>query len=245
MAALTRRAPLALLALLLAASPVMATLVTQPVGLNPGDQYRLAFVTSTVQDGSSANLADYNAFVSSAANTQQQLIDLGTSWAAIVSVSSANNARANTGTGGNDAVPIYLLNGSRLAANSNDLWDGSLDTPLSIQEDGATATGDLNVWTGTNSTGFADDVLGDVLVGAGRRRFGQADQATDGWIAADSERPPRPGDSWSEFRIYGLSDVLTVSTAAIPEPNALLWLSFAGVSVVACKRRRSYRVSDG
>jgi len=39
-----------------------------PVGLNPGDPYRLIFVTSIARDALSTNIADYNSFVHGIAN---------------------------------------------------------------------------------------------------------------------------------------------------------------------------------
>jgi hypothetical protein len=57
-------------------------------------------------------------------------------------------------TGGSVGVPIFLLNDTKLADNNNDLWDGSIDTTLSINENGdSVGSGDVRVWTGTNSTG--------------------------------------------------------------------------------------------
>jgi hypothetical protein len=41
----------------------LAAPITVPTGLNPGDRYRLAFVTSTTRDARSSNIADYNLFV--------------------------------------------------------------------------------------------------------------------------------------------------------------------------------------
>ena len=44
-----------------------ATIVTLPTGLNPGDQYRLVFLTSTERNATSSDIAVYNAFVTAAA----------------------------------------------------------------------------------------------------------------------------------------------------------------------------------
>jgi hypothetical protein len=62
--------------------------ITVPTGLNPGDQYRLAFVTSTTRDASSSNIADYNAFVTAAANSDPLVAALNTGWRAIASTPS-------------------------------------------------------------------------------------------------------------------------------------------------------------
>ena len=46
----------------------LAAPITLPTGLNPGDQYRLGFVSSTTRDATSQNIADYNDFVTATAN---------------------------------------------------------------------------------------------------------------------------------------------------------------------------------
>jgi hypothetical protein len=68
-----------------------------PSDLDPGDPYRLAFVTSTARDGTSSNIADYNAFVTGVANTVTELAALGAGWTAIVST-DAVDAVDNTDT---------------------------------------------------------------------------------------------------------------------------------------------------
>ncbi len=51
------------LATLVTASAAQAALVVVPPGLNPGDQYRLVFVTDGTRDATSTNINDYNNFV--------------------------------------------------------------------------------------------------------------------------------------------------------------------------------------
>ena len=108
--------------------------ITPPIGLNAGDQYRLAFVTSTERDGLSANIADYNAHVTAAASGVPELLALGTTWRAIASTAVVA-ARDNTNTNPDETgVPIYLLNGVQLASGNADLWDGTISVPLDVDE---------------------------------------------------------------------------------------------------------------
>ena len=51
-----------------------------PTDLNPGDQYRLAFVSSTTRNATSNNIADYNSFVDGLGDTA-----IASDWRAIVS----------------------------------------------------------------------------------------------------------------------------------------------------------------
>ena len=74
-----------------------AQIVTIPNGLNPGDQYRLAFVTNGTTLATSTDIAAYNTFVTAEANTQPELVTLGATWAAIGSTPT-DDARDNTGT---------------------------------------------------------------------------------------------------------------------------------------------------
>ena len=98
--------------------------ITVPTGLNPGEQYRLAFVTSTTRDATSSNIADYNAFVTATANAVPELAELGITWKAIGST-SAVDAQDNTHTNvvlDGVGVPIYLLNDTLFVNDNADLW---------------------------------------------------------------------------------------------------------------------------
>jgi hypothetical protein len=132
--------------------------ITIPTGLNPGDTYRLAFVTSTTRDATSTDINDYNAFVTAAANTQATLAALATTWTAITST-AAVEARANTNTfqasaGGSNGVPIFLMNGTQLVSGYDSLWDGDINVPLYVTEAGTAPQHLSFVWTRTEVTGF-------------------------------------------------------------------------------------------
>ena len=76
-------------------SPAHAAAITLPAGLNPGDPYRIIFVTSTLRDATSSIMADYNTFVTDAANTDAHLAALGTQWfllGSTVEVNALTNA---------------------------------------------------------------------------------------------------------------------------------------------------------
>ena len=142
------------------ASRVYAVIITQPSSLNPGDSYRLAFVTAGTRDATSTNIADYNTFVTNAANAIPALASLGTTWTAIGSTATVE-ARDNTNTvpstvgGGSLGVPIFLLNDTKLADSNDDLWDGSIDVPFDRTELDTAIVAD--VWTGTTQAGLADN----------------------------------------------------------------------------------------
>ncbi|NNC55452.1 MAG: hypothetical protein HKO07_07010, partial [Pseudomonadales bacterium] len=87
-----------------------APLVVVPPGLNTGDEYRLAFLTqgwtsgsasttpgTGIRDALATDINDYNAWVTSYAEHDPFLDNLGTTWAAIASTETVD-ARDNTGT---------------------------------------------------------------------------------------------------------------------------------------------------
>ena len=98
----------------------LAVPITVPTDLNPGDPYVLAFVSSTVRDGTSSNIGDYNNFVQGLADTAGIGQAQGLTWKAIASTATVD-ARDNVGNFGN--VPVYLLDGTTVIADSfSDLW---------------------------------------------------------------------------------------------------------------------------
>jgi hypothetical protein len=216
----------AVAALLASVIECLAAPVTVPTGLNPGDQYRLAFVTSTARDATSSNIADYNAFVTGVANTVPELVALGTSWTAIGSTSTVA-ARDNTSTNpfvNGTGVKIYRLNDTLRANDYTDLWGSeSVNDHLEIDESGETVF--VDVWTGTNFDGTIDPSgpLGDALPW-----LGDSNALGITWIHFYSGE-----DSTTPLGFYAISDVLTV----IPEPGTGL-LVMSGLLGLAYRQRR-------
>ncbi len=214
-------------ALLIAAAVAGATPVTVPPDLNPGDQYRLAFVTSRSQfDAVPLGMSIYNGRITAVAIAVPELAELSTYWRIIGSTSPSPsninpiNARDNTGTNPTVevGVPIYLLNGSKLAFDNLDLWNGSIAVPLNIDEQGRPVGGDVLVWTGTASNGVVQKRLGGTYPTTG------STTATNGtWIGGETNAFSTPG------RYFGMSGVLTV----IPEPSTALLLTLGLVGMAA------------
>ena len=108
-----------------------------PPSLSPGDQYRLGFVTSEGISATSPNIGDYNIFAQSIAEAVPELAALGADWSAVASTESVN-ARENTGTDpltDGPGIPIFLIDGSKIADDNSDLWDGDIDTAFNLRED--------------------------------------------------------------------------------------------------------------
>lgn len=212
--------------------------ITVPTGLNPGDTYRLAFVTSTTRDATSSDIADYNAFVTAAANTQAALAALSTTWFAIASTRSTD-ARSTTATdpspAGPTGVPIFLLNDTKLVDDYDDLWDGFIDVQLNILENGNIGTNIL-VWTGTQIIGLANTVAS---LGRSAPSVGLTNRRGPFWIARGDSNSTR------SLPLYGLSDILTVDGAmvTIPAPGPLYLLAL-GLFGLGFARRRAAKTAS-
>ncbi len=217
-----------------------AALVVVPTGLNPGDQYRLVFVTDGTRDATSTNINDYNTFVTNEVTGSALATQLTTAgftpsaitWKAIGSTDSVA-ARDNTGTNpSSTGVPIYLIDGNRVANNNADLWDGSILT--GIDRTPQESVGFFFVWSGTSDDGTVSAWGGALGSNVATVGVAIAGVLGSGWISES-------GKSGSEeYRFYGISTVLTVPTPAVtvPEPSSLLgFITLGGLMLGGAVRK--------
>jgi len=189
-----------------------AQISTIPPGLNPGDQYRLVFITKDkIFTAESSNIGDYDAAVTAQANTSADLVDLGTTWRVIGSTAS-DSAKFHTDTddapAGANGVPIYRLDGVIIANDYDDLWDGSIQNPLFVAQDGTVLNTCCGTWTGTSASGIA--VPGSELGALDLGVVDGAPNATEvNWIQTG------PFDANSPQFLYAISDVLTIPNAFV------------------------------
>lgn len=199
-------------------------IIATPSGLNPGDQFRIVFLTVGTTQATSSDIGYYNTFVSNDAVTQaggtgNNVVYGGTTltWTAIASTNSVS-AISNIGSFG---VPVYLASGTRITPSDtgSGLWSGSLLAPIN---EFLTAPFFFNtsVWTGTlpNGTG-----AGSFTLGSGSE-FG----STPGLSNKSNSEWVETGATPSNFssNMYGISHVLT----AVPEPSACAM----GLAGIAC-----------
>ena len=177
-----------------------------PSGLSDGDRFRLIFITDTARDATSTDIDDYNAFVQSRAAAGHTAIQPYSDQFRVVGSTAAVDARDNTGTTGT-GVPIYWLNGSKVADNYADFYDGSWDDEENPRQPSGTryAGISLSYHTGSDDDGTERFVSGSSrALGKAEVSIGRLDHAT---------RNPLSGSTIlgaNGLRFYGLSPVFTV-----------------------------------
>lgn len=211
--------------------------------LLPGTKYRLAFVTSTTRDAKSSNIADYNSFVTTAANSVPELAALGTTWMAIGSTATVD-ARDNTQTNPNSdgaGVPLFLVDGTLLALGNVDFWDGTIDHSLNVLPSGISLTEDpfgnaFLAHTGTLSNGtkaLGLDLPGSLgSPGDFEKVFGGNPFSTNhNWIEGAGSR------QGLNLPFYAISGTLT-AVHAVPEPSSVVMLATGALGLLFASGKR-------
>ncbi|WP_420432057.1 Calx-beta domain-containing protein [Candidatus Poriferisocius sp.] len=165
----------------------------KPAGAGAGDQFRLLFVTSVGRDATSTDIEVYNRWAQGVASRKGHA-SLGrySGLVKVLASTATTDARinvgtwdpsANSGSGGHadgsaadddPGVPIYWLNGDKLADNYFDFYDGSWDSLDDTLESGEARTGDGLIWSGSwqegvgSSSGASMWQLGGTCVQVGR-----------------------------------------------------------------------------
>ena len=215
-----------------AAAPVS---INTPAGLNPGDRFRIAFVTGTTTTGSSTDITSYNLFVNTAAGGATYNGSAVTFYAigSTATVNAFDNIRSTTM---ND--PVYLAGGALVAPSitgTSGLWSGALVNRIATDIDGTVVSpdgggSDRVVYTGSLVDGTASSrplgysfgrpplqpVIFDTSTG---KATGGTDAA---WI-----RDGGGSDTRFSRSLYGISETLTV--APVPEPSTYA-MALAGLA---------------
>ena len=200
--------------------------VIPPIGLAPGSQYQLIFVTANAHNALSFDIGDYNMFVSDEAALSPGLPS-GATWNAVAST-DAMNANANATSG---ALPVYNTAGQEVSAAGVGIYSGALDSLVGYDQFGEVATEAQanNVWTGSDYTGTA--IAGATLGGAGSAEVGQlALDAT--WLQFTTE--VKVAEVAFSRPFYALSTPITSPT---PEPATVVPALMGFVALVAWRWR--------
>ena len=206
-----------------------SVILQTPSGLNSGDFFRFVFVTDGIRTATSASIADYDTFVNTqagGATYHGAVVD----WLAIGSTSSVD-AIDHIGQG---ATPVYLSDGTLVTTSTTGagFWSGVLVHAINLDLAGNPVH--TFVWTGTNffGTGFGG------ALGTTTPQVGATDDSVDSWVT--SGRSP----SGDLRPLYAISSVLTVPSAAVPEPSAVTMLGTAlsvGLAIGWTRHRRAQR----
>lgn len=219
--------------------------VTVPAGLSPGDSYRLIFTTRDHIQANAADPAVYNAFAAAQAALEPDLAALAVDWSAVVGVCTSGNgppgtacnagvhAHDNTGTNpaSGTGVPVYRLDGTMIAADNADLWDGSIAAPVYFDQFGDESTspfvtflGDRGVWVGasTDGTYASFRALGQ---GSCCKFVGVSSASSSDWIQL-------PGNfQWTfSLPVYAMSAVIRIPTT--PTAPTAVAASLVGASAI-------------
>ena len=102
----------------------------KPSGVGAGQQFRLIFLSSTKSAATSTSISTYNTFVQNRAADGHSDIQGYSSGFTVVGCTADVDARDNTATrytNANKGVPIYWLNGNKVADNYEDFYDETWD----------------------------------------------------------------------------------------------------------------------
>ena len=188
-----------------------------PSDLGEGDRFRLLFLTSAMRDATSTDIADYDAFVHNlAASGHGDLSRYSHLFKAFGSTASVD-ARDHTATAGT-GVPVYWLNGPRLADDYADFYDGSWDhTNPARNESGqavAVTGARQNPFTGSNASGRKRQS------GGAKYYFGTDHAAHQVGLGELAQGNPVSGNTLvpdtNRRSFYALSPVFEVARAGTP-----------------------------
>ena len=183
----------------------------KPSGLVVGDQFRLLFVSSTGRDASSESIDAYNTWIQSLAAAGHTDIQRYSSTFTVVGSTAADDARDNTGTtytSSDKGVPIYWLNGNKVADQYEDFYDGDWDDEANRKTEAGTASSDTTIRTGSDPDGTEKGFGAfSLALGKSLATVGIPDSSATGSGPLSSDT--NAADS-STLPLYGLSGVFTV-----------------------------------
>ncbi|PNW56996.1 UNVERIFIED_CONTAM: hypothetical protein BEN50_07560, partial [Euhalothece sp. KZN 001] len=222
-------------------------------GVNPGDQFRLVFVTTDSFESIFPSVNTYNAIAEQSAddfNAEMNSLlgsviqdDFSGNAASItynaIGSTSSIDARDNTNTNpfsDGEGEPILLVDGAIVANDYNDLWDGDINSPINVNSDGGPTDG--LIWTGTSISGELTPNLGltNSFVTIGSNRL------DNGWINHSNAQANN-----FQFNLYGMSEPLTRANnqpTAVPFHTDTLPGLIAMGGLIFWRYRRQKRKAD-
>ena len=188
-----------------------------PSGLIGADRFRLMFLTHTGQRPNLTDIAGYNDYIKSQAAASSLDIQNYSYWFRVLGSTADVDARDNTKTNPNTdtSVPIYWMNGQKIADDYGGLYDGSWDSEMSSGRAGTPSSSAYTLWTGTSNNGT------EAMDGATSRALGQS-QVRVGKLNAAGNPIDAGGNSLAAtgHNYYGLSGIFVVPKHGSVRPTS-------------------------
>ena len=228
-----------------ALSEVPANWSLKPTSLNAGDKFRLLFLSSTKRNATVTAIATYNTFIQNRAAAGHSDIRAYSAGFRVVGCTAAVDARDNTSTtyiSTDKGVPIYWLNGTKVADQYEDFYDESWDDEVNDKNESGTDGPDTSQSTNRPFTGCAHN---GTEAGGTSRALGTSSVITGQPNSSDSGQGPLGSTTRSPSSqsrpMYGLSAVFQVATASTDATLSALSVSPKDISGFAADRT-SYEV---
>ena len=191
----------------------------KPSGVDVGGKFRLLFVTLTALNASTTVMDSYNGIIQdsvAAGHTDirpySHLFNALGSTALVDAIDNTKTTHTTTDMG----VPIYYLNGAKVADNYSDFYDGTWDSHAPTNELG-TISSAMAVWTGSQSNGMKHgNPLGNRT--SKTVRMGNPTSNVSGDVlSATLIRNHTFKDRGYPLPFYGLSPVFVVKALSAPD----------------------------
>ena len=189
-----------------------------PAEVEPGERFRLLFITTGKRDAESSDIADYNAFVQNAAASGHASIRRHSSGFRAVASTPGVDARDNSATTGT-GVKIFWLNGNKLADDYADFYDGDWDDEVNRTNENGSSESDKCAWTGSDDDGT--ELISSIANQPDRSRAlgasGGQNKSTNGALDSASGSPFVSGATTTQsfnLPLYGLSQVFIAGGGA-------------------------------
>jgi len=207
---------------------LQAGMMITPAGLNPGDQFRVVFVTDGRIGPLGTDHSIYDSFVSAEAVSAGLDSYAGSPvlWQALIT--AIDGTEAIDRLPADLTVPIFLIDGTLVANNGEDLWLRSLINPINLSPTGAAGIID-RVWTGTGLGGFSSgNPLGSPTLFVTHGLSGETDSS---WLDNGTMLT-------NAGRLYAFSEPLTIpAQSSVPEPSTLTLLGLGSMCLVGARSR--------
>ena len=178
-----------------------------PTGKGLGDRFRLIFLSSTERNATSSSINTYNTWIQTrAAAGHTALTDYSSLFKAVgcTDSQSARNNTSTTFTNSNKGVPIYWVNGNKVADDYEDFYDESWDDEANDKNESGTNGPDTSDVDNYPVTGCDHDGTKAGGSGVQSRALG----------SGGSVRLARPNDSGSDNG--PLSSINNISAGSRP-----------------------------